>query len=541
MPISRRNKSLATRRTQDYSRVLTGAPSEQTRSTIAATGANVLTIAPDLNATATVGAGSVVDFYVAVTAINSTAAVTYQWQTSTDGVTWVNVPNATTSAYSRAFALADNDLRIRVRVAQLLRTISSNVCRVTVIASTAPVSGLDGPAAVNMGTCYLSGLFSDSPTDTTSVSRTHVANLNVLSLFSDPWSGPGGASTKFAVGFLTTLFAQPNGVEDVRSAVVSALNLNTLFSDELDVSGIFNVVAGQRIFSIANTSFNQNIAGVAGSNYDYTASNLPLGLTLSAAGAISGTVISDVNFERNTTITAKHKVTSAVSSITVTFVHSQLMPSSTPRSTGLTVTPNLTPGVAGVTYSGTAAQLSATEFLLTPNSNNTNGVVTFSNSAIAIANMAGIRRTQAITFSFNWRAWDGSGADGLSFEFAPTYAGPILNRGSLPTYTSSGLRLVFDTYPNSGNDYGIWLYLDKQQAVQIYSPRPRTPSYTNLTVTINRLSGNIEYAVGSSVGSFVATGDVFSIVAYTWPVYFTGACGGANDRHSISNFSVTYS
>jgi len=537
MPISRRNKSLVTRRTQDYRRVLTGSASEQARSTIAATGANVLTIAPDLNPTVTVGAGFVVDFYVAVTAVNSSAAITYQWQTSADGVTWANVPSATASVYSRSFELAANNLRVRVLVSQLLRTIASNSCRVTVLAAAQPITGLIGPASVDMGTCYLSCLFSDFPADTTSVSRTHVANLNVLPLFSDPWSGPGGASTKFAVGYLATLFAQPNGVESVLSPVLAALNLNTLFSDELDVSGIFNVVSGQRIFSVAGALFGQSVAGLAGTNYNYTSSTLPLGLALSAAGAISGTVISDVNFERNTTITATHKTTGAVSSVTITFVHSQLAQSSTPRGASLTLTPNLTAGSAGVTYSGTAAQLSATEFLLTPAANGTTGVVTFANSAIA---KLGLGRTKAITFSFNWRAWDGNGADGLGFEFAPTYAGLLLNRSGAPTYASSGLRIVFDTYPNSGNDYGIWLYLDNKPPVQIYSPRPRTSVYTNLTVTINRLSGTIEYAVGSNVGSFVATGDVFSELAYIWPVYFTGACGGANDRHSISNFSVTY-
>jgi hypothetical protein len=47
---------------------------------------------------------------------------------------------------------------------------------------------------------------------------------------------------------------------------------------------------------------------------------------MTAAGLITGAVVSDANFEQAATITATHKTTSQLSSISLLFSHSQLSP-----------------------------------------------------------------------------------------------------------------------------------------------------------------------------------------------------------------------
>ena len=326
MPISRKNKKLSERRTQNYNQVLRAlGTAVETPAAIAAAGANILLIKPDLLSATTVGAGSTVSFLVGVTAINSDAAVTYQWQTSADGVTWTNVAGETTAAYTRTFVASDNNLRVRVLVSQLLRTVRSTACQITVVPMAASVFGLDGPASLKLGNAYLSGLFYDAPLDPMNVSQTRIAMTTLLALFSDPLVGVGGAGTKVAVSNLNVLFSQPNNVENVVTYIANS-NLNVLLSNELDAAGIFGVTNNERIFTFAGRSISNLVAGAGVANYTYAASNLPQGLSMTAAGLITGAVVSDANFEQAATITATHKTTSQLSSISLLFSHAQLSP-----------------------------------------------------------------------------------------------------------------------------------------------------------------------------------------------------------------------
>jgi hypothetical protein len=326
MSISRKNKKLSERRTQNYNQVLQSlGTTAETPVAIASAGGNILLIKPDLLATVTVGAGSTVAFLVGVTAINSDAAVTYQWQTSADGTTWTNVVGETTNVYSRAVSAGDNNLRVRVLVSQLLRTAPSAVCQVTVLPAASSVFGLDGPASVKVGAAYLSGLFLDVPLDPMNVTQQRLATLTILTLFSDPWVAVGGASTKIANSNLNVLFSQPNDVENVVTYIANS-NLNVLLSNELDAAGIFGATDNERIFTFAGRTISNLVAGPSVANYTYTASNLPQGLSMTAAGLITGAVISDTTFDQTATITATHKTTSQLSSISLLFSHAQLSP-----------------------------------------------------------------------------------------------------------------------------------------------------------------------------------------------------------------------
>jgi hypothetical protein len=157
------------------------------------------------------------------------------------------------------------------------------------------------------------------------VSQTRIAMTTLLALFSDPLVGVGGAGTKIAVSNLNVLFSQPNNVENVVTYIANS-NLNVLLSNELDAAGIFGVTNNERIFTFAGRAISNLVAGAGVANYTYAASNLPQGLSMTAAGLITGAVVSDANFEQAATITATHKTTSQLSSISLLFSHSQLSP-----------------------------------------------------------------------------------------------------------------------------------------------------------------------------------------------------------------------
>jgi hypothetical protein len=210
-------------------------------------------------------------------------------------------------------------------VSQLLRTVPSAVCQVTVLPAASSVFGLDGPASVKVGAAYLSGLFADVPLDPMNVTQNRLAALTLLTLLADPLPADGGASTKIAVSKLNVLFSQPNDVENVVTYIANS-NLNVLLSDELDAAGIFGVTNNERIFTVAGRAISNLVAGVGVANYTYAASNLPQGLSMTAAGLITGAVVSDANFDQTATITATHKTTSQLSSISLLFSHSQLSP-----------------------------------------------------------------------------------------------------------------------------------------------------------------------------------------------------------------------
>jgi hypothetical protein len=540
MPIKRTSTNLTDRRTQDYQQILQTAAAGSLSAAAAEVttfASNLLFFSRGLPASVTAAAGVTLVFSVSVEAINSRSVLSYQWQRSTDGVTWVN-EQQTTAQYSNAFNLADNNLQLRVLVTQDLRTIASTVCRLSIVAPAAAVSSLTAFDDSTIGAAYLSGLFADAPLDPMNVTKTYFSAMCAAVMFSEPVSGAGIPTINFAAAQLSALLSQPNGVENLILTSFGKAQLTGLFSDAADANGAFSESNNARLFSIAGQPFTANIAGTASANYTYTASNFPANLVCSSAGQISGSVLSDVNFEQQLGVTATHKTTGQQYNLSLLLQHSQLVPISTAGNSAL-VRPSTTASTGGLSYSGTAAQLSSTEFLLTPNQNNAYGVVNFPRAAIYNPR-AYKYNTNKIRFSFQYRIFDGNGADGFSFEFANDSGGPILSTG--PLYGASGIRLVFDTYNNSGNDRGIRLYIDGNAPTQIFSGSPRSGTYRTTVLELDFIENTMYYYVeGYAEGTLSIANAAVLAQKNNWQVFFAGACGGANDRHSINNFTVTYS
>jgi len=548
MPISRRNKKLFTYRTYDYARAFAQTSGAQPLPAVGQSGANVLFIKPDLDAAVTLASGNAFSFSVSVTAVNSAAPILYQWQTSADGTTWTNVVGAVARVYTRTFTGTDNGLRVRVLISQLLRTIVSRVCQVTVVSPTSrltPLTGYYYPDYSKLTTCFLSGLFADNLENPLSLSRTHAANLHLGVMCSDPQTGQFaeravGAGAKLVGAHLSTILRQPVEEPEIDRTAIQLANLNTLFSDQLDAGNVFGVTASERVLSFAPLVFSKNVAGLNGANYNYTSTNLPLGLNLSAAGVLSGAVISDRNFERNVTLTATHKITNNVFSLNVVFAHSLFYPESGPASK--TISPNITANT-GVSYSGVAQQLGPQEFLLTNGyyTRGASGRVSFSN--LAIANPVK-RYTRALTISFDFRIFNRSYSPccGMVFELAPAFYG-IYNEGQ--AYPENGLRVVFDTTSRAP---GIYVHLNKQAGVKITPPvggwGEYNAPYSNFFLKINRnsdYSGVIEYNVAGIAGSFTANNSFFTGEFYSWPATFYSVTDYYNNvANYIKNFSLTY-
>ena len=540
MPIKRTNTRLTAKSTQDYNQVLRATaadPLSAAGSQVSTFASNLLFFSRDLPSSVIVAAGVPLVLSVNAEAINSRAVLSYQWQRSTDGVTWVN-EQQTTARYSNTFNLADNNLRLRVLVTQDLRTIASAVCQLTVLAAPAAVSGLSNFDDSTISGAYLNGLFSDQPLDPMSVTKTYFSAVCAAVMFSEPVSGAGIPTINLATTRLSVLLSQPN---DVTNSILSSFGkaqLTGLFVDAADPSGAFSESNNASLFSVAGQPCTANIGGTSSANYTYTANNFPANLVCSAAGQISGSVASDVNFERQISVTATHKTTGQQYNLNLLLRHAMFSPPATATTSAL-VRPSTDASPSGVSYSGNARQLSATEFLLTPNQNNTYGTASFPNAAIQNPR-AYKYNTNVIRFSFQYRIWDGNGADGLSFEFARGSENPRLSTG--PVYVSAGIRIVFDTYNNSGNDRGVRIYVDGNAPTQIVSGSIRSSTYRTVVLELDLTANTLYYYVEGYIEGTLSIANAAVITQKNdWSVFFTGACGGANDTHSINNFTITYS
>jgi hypothetical protein len=540
MPIKRTSTRLTAKSTQDYKQVLRAAaadPLSAAGSQVSTFASNLLFFSRDLPPSVIVAAGVPLVLSVNAEAINSRAVLSYQWQRSTDGVTWVN-EQQTTARYSNTFNLADNNLRLRVLVTQDLRTITSAVCQLSVIAAPTAVSSLANFDDSTISGAYLNGLFSDQPLDPMNVTKTYFSAVCAAVMFSEPVSGAGIPTINFATMRLSALLSQPNDVTNSILASFGKAQLTGLFVDAADPSGAFSESNNAILFSVAGQPCTANIGGTSSANFTYTASNFPANLVCSAAGQISGSVVSDVNFERQISVTATHKTTGQQYNLNLLLRHAMLSPPPTATTSSL-VRPSTDPSPSGASYSGNARQLSATEFLLTPNQNNTYGTASFPNAVIQNPR-AYKYNTNVIRFSFQYRIWDGNGADGFSFEFTGAAEGPRLTTG--PVYSSSGIRIVFDTYNNSGNDRGVRIYVDGNAPTQIVSGSPRSSTYRTVVLELDLTANTLYYYVEGYIEGTLSIANAAVITQKNnWSVFFTGVCGGANDTHSINNFTITYS
>ena len=148
---------------------------------------------------------------------------------------------------------------------------------------------------------------------------------------------------------------------------------------------------------------------------------------------------------------------------------------------------------------------------------------------------------------FDFRAWEGNGADGLAFCFLDVPPTGFVSGGGvgIPS-TANGIKVVFDTYNNWGG---------ANPALQIYSGSGynENPVISPGIVFLDNIGGNLSFIRSNAYNSATITynnGNITLTVNGTlylnafFPVNFAGymgftaSTGGLNDKHSIKNVRI---
>lgn len=147
----------------------------------------------------------------------------------------------------------------------------------------------------------------------------------------------------------------------------------------------------------------------------------------------------------------------------------------------------------------------------------------------------------AVRISFDYRIFDGTGADGFSLSYA---SGIANNSGNGEAGEGSGLIVTFDTYDNAAGTtnsqiriyYGgslVW-----NNAIGAFNLR--NSSYRTAVITIDNY-GKFYLTIG---GTLIAGGidlpGYISADKTGWKFKFSGRTGGSTDMHSIDNLDIIF-
>jgi hypothetical protein len=169
--------------------------------------------------------------------------------------------------------------------------------------------------------------------------------------------------------------------------------------------------------------------------------------------------------------------------------------------------------------------------------------------------------TVAFDARFDFRIFDGDGADGMAFVLAqsgttagltPYGNGSATDGYGLGYYGMAGFAVELDTYQNNfnagnvvindpDNNHIAFMRTSDGTHLLVGAPAPNPPLHSAAPRTLHvRFTGT--HLLVELDGSAVIDKDVPMSTNFAPGVYFfgfTGASGGASDRHTISNFSLT--
>jgi uncharacterized protein YjdB len=189
---------------------------------------------------------------------------------------------------------------------------------------------------------------------------------------------------------------------------------------------------------------------------------------------------------------------------------------------------------AGASVYGTSTSVTGGELILTPVNNNYTG-------GFVINSAAGSNITP-FTASFDYRMFDGTGADGLSLS----YASDIVTNSSGPGEEGegSGLIVKFDSYDNDGGATGSRLKIS-YAGIPIFASRIgsfdlRNTSYRNVVLTVDA-NGSLSLTIaGTTIVSGLTLPGYVAANKSTWKFKFSARTGGSSDKHSIDNLTIKY-
>ncbi len=174
------------------------------------------------------------------------------------------------------------------------------------------------------------------------------------------------------------------------------------------------------------------------------------------------------------------------------------------------------------------------EIILTDNENNQSGGI-FWEEAIDL------NICSKWTAEFDFRIFDGNGADGLAFCFLDVPPDGFVAGGGVGIPAgSNGLKIIFDTYDNCGGP---------NPQIQIYSGVGYNECIAGI-IALENTTGNLNFIRRNDYNSAVINYDEgqvtvsvngneyltgFAPANFTGFMGFTASTGGLNDRHSIKN------
>lgn len=192
---------------------------------------------------------------------------------------------------------------------------------------------------------------------------------------------------------------------------------------------------------------------------------------------------------------------------------------------------------AGSNVYGTNATITGGELILTPATGSLYGGFKIQKTLAS----AGLPSINAFTTKFKYRAFDGSGADGISLSYGASLGN---NAGPGEEGEGSGLRLCLDTFDNDGGDTGsrVRIYYNNSFIFQnrIGSYDLRNAVYREVVLSVSN-SGFLTLTIG---GTTIVSG--LNLPNYTaenkstWNFKFSARTGRENDKQSIDDIDIKY-